>query len=539
MQLRKYKQDQELFHQGDKGKLAEEFFVIGEGEVEISVDTDGGKKFLCTKKAGDFFGEHVLNKADHERTATVTAAAPCTMLVLSRANWEKFKKSASEECLKQLTSIMGEGMVTCLKKIKFFDTIDGWKLELLANLFQYEVHQEGDVVFEEGDKERDLYVISQGSVAVTRNRGKDDSEVKETKSESKAAGDDRVHVTDLKSGDFFGELALVMDMPRSAAITCKEKCLLLKLSEKGFKNFLSIVPSFKETFQEIGKARTTQVFKKMKIPFFDAIPDNRMHELAQISTIKTYSPGDVVFSENDVGNSFYVNISGVLTVLKANEEGEAVAVGKILSGSYFGEIALVTNSPRTATIKCKTKCVLLSITKDNFEQFFQEDPTAYADFAIKLSRHDVPLLSVLVHDRGVQLFQKFVESEFSGENLKFWQECVRMEGLEEEKKGVDVKAEALKVYNTYVKEDADQCVNIPAKLRTEIDQSVAEGKFSLSMFKDAQNEVLKLMSSDSFNRFKDSDLFAQLLKAVGSYTDEEVVEEEDSDFELEIKDDSD
>jgi hypothetical protein len=92
-------------------------------------------------------------------------------------------------------------------------------------------------------------------------------------------------------------------------------------------------------------------------------------------------------------------------------------------GQYFGEIALVQDTPRTATVSTITRAVLLSITKENFGQFFKEAPEAIADFEIKLARYGVQLRSVIYHPLGLEYFTQHLRSEYSEENISFWKEC--------------------------------------------------------------------------------------------------------------------
>jgi CRP-like cAMP-binding protein len=71
------------------------------------------------------------------------------------------------------------------------------------------------------------------------------------------------------------------------------------------------------------------------------------------------------------------------------EKDEKIEVARMGAGRYFGEIALVTNEPRTATVVTVNRCAMLSITKENFQIFFEEAPEALADFEIKLARYQV------------------------------------------------------------------------------------------------------------------------------------------------------
>lgn len=70
-----------------------------------------------------------------------------------------------------------------------------------------------------------------------------------------------------------------------------------------------------------------------------------------------------------------------------------------------------------------TRSVVLSITKEKFQLFFEEAPEAIADFEVKLARYDVRLRSVLYHPVGMQFFADHLKREYSEENLEFWKQC--------------------------------------------------------------------------------------------------------------------
>ncbi len=69
MTIRKYPTNTRVFAEGE---LGHEFFVIGSGEVDITArDSEKQEQFLCSKKKGDFFGEHgIMNDDKHLRTVT-------------------------------------------------------------------------------------------------------------------------------------------------------------------------------------------------------------------------------------------------------------------------------------------------------------------------------------------------------------------------------------------------------------------------------------------------------------------------------------
>lgn len=103
---------------------------------------------------------------------------------------------------------------------------------------------------------------------------------------------------------------------------------------------------------------------------------------------------------------------------------------------------MVQDTPRTATVTSVSRCVILSITKENFQLFFNEAPEAIADFEVKLARYDVQLRSVLYHQTGLEFFVQHLRSEYSEENIEFWKTCRdfrHLELLDKDKRAPKIK----------------------------------------------------------------------------------------------------
>merc|ERR1719223_767726 len=130
----------------------------------------------------------------------------------------------------------------------------------------------------------------------------------------------------LERGSYFGEIALMVDMPRTASIIATERCLLLVLGIDDFRNFLQVEADLQESFAQVVKDRTAQKFKKFKIPFFQSLPEAKYNELGKDCTLERYEAGDVIFNEGDPGDAFYITVHGSLSVLKDN-----IVVGNIFT----------------------------------------------------------------------------------------------------------------------------------------------------------------------------------------------------------------
>lgn len=109
-----------------------------------------------------------------------------------------------------------------------------------------------------------------------------------------------------------------------------------------------------------------------KIPLFSIIPDARLEKLAHLFSIVRTEENGVLITEGDVGDQFYIIVSGTVSVTRwQNEVQQEISV--LDEGDYFGEIALLKNVPRAATVTAKTSVVLLTLAQENFQKIVREE----------------------------------------------------------------------------------------------------------------------------------------------------------------------
>eukprot|EP01017_Pseudomicrothorax_dubius_P009213 TRINITY_DN13092_c0_g1_i1.p1 TRINITY_DN13092_c0_g1~~TRINITY_DN13092_c0_g1_i1.p1 ORF type:complete len:125 (-),score=38.02 TRINITY_DN13092_c0_g1_i1:104-478(-) len=93
----------------------------------------------------------------------------------------------------------------------------------------------------------------------------------------------------------------------------------------------------------------------------------RVHgKMADAFTMQHFNAGDVVIREGDQGNSFYIIEEGFAEARKRNKQGKEEVVLEYKEGDYFGELALLRNEPRAATIAAKTPLNVFVLDRDAF-----------------------------------------------------------------------------------------------------------------------------------------------------------------------------
>ena len=119
--------------------------------------------------------------------------------------------------------------VELLSKVPLLSALDRRSLEEVARLADEVDLPEGRVVTRQGASASEFFVIIDGTVRIDRDGG---------------------HVADLGRGDFFGELSLLGDIPRTATATCTSACRLLVVGHREFHSLLSEFPTIQSAVLE-------------------------------------------------------------------------------------------------------------------------------------------------------------------------------------------------------------------------------------------------------------------------------------------------
>ena len=121
------------------------------------------------------------------------------------------------------------------------------------------------------------------------------------------------------------------------------------------------------------------------IPMFANVEPTQLKLLAFTSQRLTFGAGQDLFRLGDVGDAAYIILSGEADVL-VDKEGTEVVVAKAGKNELVGEIAILCNVPRTATIRATTELTALKIPKDLFFRLVADFPDMGVQVMCELAR---------------------------------------------------------------------------------------------------------------------------------------------------------
>jgi len=201
-----------------------------------------------------------------------------------------------------------------------------------------EVHYKvGDIIIRQGDEGDNFYVVDSGvcDIFVSKN------------------GDPPVLVMEVYEGGSFGELALINFSPRAATVIAKTDVRLWALNRITYRKILMD--------QTMTKRKMYEEFLE-KVSILKDIDKYERISLADALEPCNFQSGEVIVKQGDPGDKFYIIVEGEVLVshqTDLNDPSSSHEVTRLHSGDYFGEIALLLDQPRAASVTAitNTKCV--------------------------------------------------------------------------------------------------------------------------------------------------------------------------------------
>jgi CRP-like cAMP-binding protein len=118
-----------------------------------------------------------------------------------------------------------------------------------------------------------------------------------------------------------------------------------------------------------------------RVPLFSGIESSKLKLLAYTSDSVTYHEGQVLFRKGDRGDAAYVILNGEAEVSVTTDAGD-IPVARLKDGDFVGEIAILCDIPRTATVTALSELKTLRINKDRFLELLAQFP----EIAIEMTR---------------------------------------------------------------------------------------------------------------------------------------------------------
>ena len=152
---------------------------------------------------------------------------------------------------------------------------------------------------------------------------------------------------------------------------------------------------------------------------FPGIKPDEIEELIANSKVRSYAPGAILCQENAVEDKFYMILEGDVEVTKVINNTEDRLLKTLSAGDFFGEMALIHNAPRAATVIAKTSITTLELEKAAFDRVLKNSTSIslamVSEISNRLRLNDQMAVDDLRMRAGelAQAYQKLAEQDFA------------------------------------------------------------------------------------------------------------------------------
>ena len=109
------------------------------------------------------------------------------------------------------------------------------------------------------------------------------------------------------------------------------------------------------------------------VPLFASFPEDQLRTLTTMVTRRSAPRSTTIMAGGDATDSLYIVLSGRLKVMMSDSDGKEVILSILGPGEFFGEMGLIDDEPRSATVVTIEPCELLSIAKRDFKKCLAEN----------------------------------------------------------------------------------------------------------------------------------------------------------------------
>ena len=212
-----------------------------------------------------------------------------------------------------------------LNKNFLFSNLDPNEKNIIISAMERRVIVSESIVIKEGEEGENMFIVFNGSLSCYKEEnGKD------------------ILIKSYEEGDHFGELALLYNCRRSATIISNKQSILYSIDRDCFNNIVrDAVIRNKEKYEKFLSS----------VEILSTLNSSEISKLCDCLEIEVFEKDDLIIREGDIGDKFYIVVNGNAKAMKISEiSGKSEFVKEYSEKMYFGELSLIRDEPRAASI---------------------------------------------------------------------------------------------------------------------------------------------------------------------------------------------
>jgi len=283
---------------------------------------------------GACFGELALIY-NAKRAATITATSTCTLWSLDLRTFRRMLATAS--------SSQTMARIEFLRRVPLLKHLTNEQVSKLAGALASQTFVDGDAIIRQGERGNAFFLVKDGTVKCTQTKQ-----------------DREVELLTLGTGDYFGEMALLLDEPRHANVMAVGPVEVLSLEKEDFAKLLGPVR------EVLSHQMRTRVLKS--VPLLSRLSGADLDQVGNAMRVQQFEPNQYIVKEGETGSRFYIINEGVVKCCKASvaDPGVEEEMLRLHDQEYFGERALLKEEPRAASVVAVTRVECLVLERSDF-----------------------------------------------------------------------------------------------------------------------------------------------------------------------------
>src|SRR5215217_878800 len=257
-----------------------------------------------------------------------------------------------------------------LRRSSVFRFVSDEHFAAIEPLLHEEHYEFGEVIVKQGDPANSFYVLTKGRARALK---------------LKPDGDE-IPLGVLKPGDSFGEAALAEGGTRNATVRCSTAVDVLRIDRDDFLQLVSRVPDLQQYVESTGRNRALQSFL-YQFSNFGRLPAPVLRGMIDKLTPVAFEKGNLIIREGDNAGPLYVIEKGRARAF-AGVNGRERNLAFYREGDFFGELSILNDSPRAASVEAFTDCQLLSLELTSVRDLRRRFPEFDKLLSERLARYE-------------------------------------------------------------------------------------------------------------------------------------------------------
>jgi len=261
-----------------------------------------------------------------------------------------------------------------LKKLPLVQSLDAQRWETLAPHISFSELVEDEALFTEGNQSENLFLVVDGEVKLHL---------------PCSVSGTHFYLHSRCTGETAGDFAVLNGGAHLVTAVAAKKTVVARFPRFAFELLANIDPNIlAHVYDTAAELSRRVMLAKVYLDMFADISTEGMNDLLDGTEIRHYTSGEVLIEEGDEADGLHIVISGRLQVETLNDQSQTIVLAEVRAPETVGELALLSDSVRTATVYATRESTVAFLNKSLFDELIVQQPHMLAPLSkLIVQRH--------------------------------------------------------------------------------------------------------------------------------------------------------